>query len=117
MGRVIPGRGPQGHRLMSSSGRLGEVAATSGKPVWLGEFGPGIDEQDLAERRRQVGEMLKLIQKHRIGLSAYWVFDSLNTDLAVWNATEGNDNAFVFDMIREANRRLVAEAAAGYGRK
>lgn len=116
-GQGYPGQGPAGTSLDEQFRQLGEAAATSGKPVWLGEFGPGIDEQDLAERRRQVGEMLELIQKHRIGLSAYWVFDSLNTDLAVWNATEGNDNAFVFDMIRAANRRLAAEAAAGYGGK
>jgi hypothetical protein len=116
-GQGYPGQGPAGTSLDEQFRQLGAAAATSGKPVWLGEFGPGIGEQDLAERRRQVGEMLEMIQKHRIGLSAYWVFDSLNTDLAVWNATEGNDNAFVFVMIREANRRLIAEAAAGYSRK
>lgn len=56
-GQVDPGQGPAGTSLDEQFRQLGEAAATSGKPVWLGEFGPGIDEQDLAERRRQVGEI------------------------------------------------------------
>jgi hypothetical protein len=74
--------------------------------VWLGEFGPGIGEEDITERRKQVAEMLELIETHSIDLSAYWVFDSINPDLGVWNATSDNDNAFVFERIREVNQRM-----------
>ncbi|MEX1048062.1 MAG: cellulase family glycosylhydrolase [Akkermansiaceae bacterium] len=103
------GQGPAGFGLDEQFRQLGELARSAGKVVWLGEFGPGMGEQDLTERRKQVAEMLDLIAKHRIELSAYWVFDSLNPGLGVWNAAEGNDNAFVFEMIREANKRLSAD--------
>lgn len=101
-----PGQGPADRSLMEQFKQLSELAKTSGKPVWLGEFGPGIGEEDVVERRKQVAEMLELIEKHQISLSAYWVYDSINTDLSVWNAKSNNDNTFVFDKILEANHRM-----------
>lgn len=83
-----------------------EASRAAGKPLWLGEFGPGLAEGDVDERRRQVGEFLDLIVDLRIPLSAYWVYDSPNRDLDVWNAVPGGANGFVFEMIAEANRRL-----------
>ncbi len=82
------------------------VSKANGKPTWLGEFGPGGGEMDVAERRRQVEEFLQLIEELDIPLSAYWVFNSPNPDLVVWNAAPDNENAFVFDLIRRANERL-----------
>ena len=89
---------------------LAASARTSGKPLWLGEFGPQLGEKDPACRREQVSEFLRLIEAHHVGLSAYWVYDCSNPNVAVWNATPDNDNSFVFEMIAEANRRLALSA-------
>jgi len=105
-GRGYEGYGIDGKPLRDTLAAVQEVSKATGKPTWFGEFGPGIGEMDVAERRAQVEEFLKLIEELRIPLSAYWVFDTSNPDLAVWNAALGNENAFVFELIREANRRL-----------
>ena len=83
-----------------------EVSRKTGKPLWLGEFGPGVGENDPQERKLQVREFLSLIEEFQIPLSAYWVYDTPNSDVAVWNAAPGNENEFVFQMIAETNGRL-----------
>lgn len=86
-----------------------EQARAIGKPVWMGEFGPAGGEKDVAQRRAQVDVLLNWIEKEKIGLAAYWVFDSSNPEIAIWNAAPGNPNEFVFDKIEEFNRRLAGE--------
>ncbi len=108
--RGYHGYGIEGASLREILTAVQEVSKTSGKPTWLGEFGPGGGEMDVAARRAQVEEFLKLIEELDIPLSAYWVFDTPNPDLVVWNASPGNENAFVFDLIRQANERLSAKA-------
>jgi hypothetical protein len=100
------GYGVEGQDLRANLALAMEASREAGKPLWLGEFGPGIGEDDEKERRRQVGEFLDLIVDLRIPLSAYWVYDSPNRELKVWNAVPGGANGFVFEMIAEANQRL-----------
>jgi hypothetical protein len=50
-----------------------------------------------------------LIERHRIGLSAYWVFDSINPDIGVWNITATNDNSWILDRIAATNARLAGK--------
>lgn len=100
------GYGIEGASLREILTAVQEVSKATGKPTWLGEFGPGGGEMDVAARRVQVEEFLQLIEDLDIPLSAYWVFDTPNPDLAVWNAAPGNANAFVFELIRQANDRL-----------
>lgn len=100
------GYGFEGNDLRANLALAMEASREAGKPLWLGEFGPGVGEEDREERRKQVGEFLDLIVELHVPLSAYWVFDSPNRELGVWNAVPGGDNGFVFEMIAEANRRL-----------
>jgi len=100
------GYGVEGQDLQTNLALAMEASREVGKPLWLGEFGPGLGEDDEKQRRRQVRDFLDLILDLRIPLSAYWVFDSPNRELGVWNAVPGGDNGFVFEMIAEANRRL-----------
>lgn len=104
------GYGVEGNDLPGNLALAMEASREAGKPLWLGEFGPGIGEQDEAKRREQVGEFLDHIVELRVPLSAYWVFDSPNPNLGVWNAVPGGKNGFVFEMIAEANRRLQGKA-------
>ena len=108
-GRGYEGYGLDGASLRDTLAAVQEVSQVTGKPTWFGEFGPGLGEMDVAERRAQVEDFLELIEELRIPLSAYWVFDTPNHDLTVWNAAPGNENAFVFDLIREANERLSTQ--------
>jgi len=101
------GYGPAQTSLADLIALIVEKARIVKKPVWLGEFGQAMGETDLAQRRAQVDAFLRLIEKEKIGLAAYWVFDSPNQDVAVWNAAPGNPNEFVFDKIEAFNRRLA----------
>jgi len=87
-----------------------ENARAVGKPVWLGEFGPAGGENDIAQRRAQIDVLLKIIEQEKIGLAAYWVFDSPNPEIALWNAAPGNSNEFVFDKLEEFNRRMAGQS-------
>ena len=104
------GYGISGASVPEILARANETAQRVGKPLWLGEFGPGIGETDPEQRRKQVSEFLNWITKGGVSLSAYWVFNSTNPDLSVWNALPDGENAFVFEMIAEANRRLAAQS-------
>lgn len=107
-GSGYPDYGVKGLSLRDHLALAAAASREAGRPLWLGEFGPGLGEDNEDERRRQVGEFLDLIVELRIPLSAYWVYDSPNPDLRVWNAVPGGANGFVFEMIAEANRRLQA---------
>lgn len=106
-GKGYPGYGVKGFSLEENLQTAMASAKATGKPLWLGEFGPGIGETSQQERVRQLQEFLALIEKHQIPLSAYWVYDSINPDLGVWNAVPGGENDFVFDMIAETNERMA----------
>jgi hypothetical protein len=98
-----------GQAVPESLAALLGIAASSGKPLWLGEFGSspkGTPEARRAETEAFVAEIVR----QRIQLSALWVFDTLNRDIAVWNVREDNENAYALTLLRDANRRLRASA-------
>ena len=101
-GYGIANRGPEA--VLEAAARVG---ARTGQPIWLGEFGCKVGEPDLAKRKTQMQEMLDLIVKYKVQLSAYWVFDSLNPAIWMYNLAPGNQNAFVLDQIAAANRLLA----------
>lgn len=82
-------------------------AARTGKPFFLGEFGAD-PKASPAMRRAQTETYLAEIVRQRVPLSALWVFDSLNTDIAAWNVRADNENAYALNLLRDANRRLRA---------
>ena len=94
-------QGPEA--TLQAACRLAERAKQG---LWLGEFGCKVGEKDAAARKRQIQAMLDLIVKYRVQLSAYWVFDSDNPDIEIYNTAPGNENAYVFEQIAEASRRL-----------
>ena len=108
-GSGYPGCGLAGATLARNFELAAAAARASGKPLWLGEFGAGIGETSIPQRKEQVDEMLTLIERHRIGLSAYWVFDSINPDIGVWNITATNDNSWILDRIAATNARLAGK--------
>lgn len=90
---------------------LGEVislasraAVRSGKPLFIGEFGV---QRQLGDRDRQIAvfqEMLAAIDKYRVPLAAFWVFDFGAQDRE-WNVTFENDRAFLLELISQCNHR------------
>jgi len=81
------------------------IAARAQKPLWLGEFGPS-PKSSLEERRQQTEQFVALIEETRVPLSALWVFDSINEEIAVWNVRPDNEHAWALSLLRDANRRL-----------
>jgi hypothetical protein len=86
-----------------------ELAKSTGKPFFLGEF--GADPKATPEARRtQTETYVAEIVRQRVPLSALWVYDTLNTDVAVWNVRADNENAYALTLLRDANRHLRATA-------
>lgn len=79
-------------------------AARAGKPLFLGEFGADRKLGGRAEQQAAFEELLRAIEKHRVPLAAFWVFDfpSQNED---WNVTFTNDRAFMIERVSELNRK------------
>jgi hypothetical protein len=87
------------------------VSTKTGKPLWLGEF--GADPEKPAEARlKEVEEFVAVIEKLGIPLSALWVFDCDNPDVAAWNVEPGNENAEALEILRKANRRLRSKTVS-----
>lgn len=83
-------------------------AARAGKPLFIGEFGA---ERATGPREAQQAlfeEFLRAIEKHRVPLAAFWVFDLAGQDKD-WNVTFGSDRAFMIELVSKANERLRAE--------
>jgi hypothetical protein len=80
-------------------------AAKARKPLFLGEFGA---ERQLGSRERQeavFGEFLDAIEKHRVPLAAFWVFD-LPSQKDDWNVDFENDRAWMIGRVGQANARM-----------
>ena len=83
-------------------------AAGAGKPLFLGEF--GTDRQAGPREKQQAifEEFLAAIEKHRVPLAAFWVFDYDGQDTD-WNVTFRNDRSFMIDLVSRLNARLGAK--------
>ena len=83
-----------------------EISRESGKPLFVGEFGPAPKDKTLEEERRQFELLLDLMVKNEVPLSALWNFDFEHIDQGHFNITENNHRAYMLDALREANREL-----------
>jgi len=82
-----------------------ETARAAHKPLFIGEFGAERQLGSITEQRAVFNEMLAAIEKHKVPLSAFWVFDFPNQDKN-WNVTFENDRSSFIDLVAEANVRL-----------
>ncbi|MFI5378824.1 MAG: cellulase family glycosylhydrolase [Tepidisphaerales bacterium] len=80
------------------------AAAKARKPLFIGEFGAE-RQSDAATERAIFDEFLRAIEKHRVPLAAFWVFDQPDMDKS-WNVTFTNDRAWVLEAVRAANKRM-----------
>jgi hypothetical protein len=102
---------PAGRPIREQLEILQAIAARTQKPLWLGEFGAN-PKSSPEERRQQTEQFVALIEETRIPLSALWVFDSINEEIAVWNVRADNEHAYALTLLRDANRRLRAAPSA-----
>jgi hypothetical protein len=77
--------------------RFSRMAASSGKPLFIGEF-PARD-------RAQTEEYLQAIEQNRVPLSAFWTFDNAAQENTM-NVSFQNERAFVIDLVAKANQEL-----------
>jgi len=80
-------------------------AAKAGKPLFIGEFGAARAAGSREAQQALFEEFLRAIEKHRVPLAAFWVFDLAGQDKD-WNVTFGNDRAFMIELAAKANARL-----------
>ena len=84
------------------------LAAQAGKPLFIGEFGAAEATGPREAQQARFEEFLRAIEKHRVPLAAFWVFD-LPSQKKDWNVTFENDRAFMIDLVSKLNQRLRAE--------
>jgi hypothetical protein len=80
-------------------------AAKARKPLFLGEFGV---ERQLGLREKQEAvfeEFLAAIEKHKVPLAAFWVFD-LPSQKDDWNVDFTNDRAWMIEKVARENARM-----------
>jgi hypothetical protein len=83
-----------------------KTARSSGKPLYIGEFGAAAKEKTEEEERRQFELMLGLLVTNQVQLSALWNFDFEDPDQVLWNITEKNHRAYMLEALRTANRKM-----------
>ncbi len=83
-------------------------ASKAGKPLFLGEFGVPRQEGDRAWQETRFQEFLDAIEKHRVPLAAFWVFDHPPQE-DDWNVDFSNDRAWMIERVARVNRRLRSE--------
>lgn len=81
-----------------------------GKPLFIGEFGAlGHDRGkgvDMAAYRRVQAELLAAILKHRVNLSAHWVFDYTDNRKGPGLIRPDNEWAWILDDISRCNQEI-----------
>ena len=88
-------------RLIDS---LQAVSESSGKPLFIGEFGASKLFGPKKERE-QFKEIFDAITSAGVPLSALWVFDHSGQSKD-WNVTFDNNRAYMLEAVSEANREL-----------
>jgi hypothetical protein len=80
------------------------VAAQAGKPLFVGEFGA---PASLGPRKERAAfdELLAALVKHRVPLSALWVFDNAAQD-DEWNVTFDDRRAYMLQRVIETQEKL-----------
>ena len=87
-------------------GFMMEIARLTGKPLFVGEFGPDGKEKTNEEEKRQFEFLLGLLVTNQVQLSALWNFDFEHQNQVRWNVTKDNHRAYMLAALREANRAL-----------
>ena len=83
-----------------------DASAASRKPLFIGEF--GADRKKWKEQERaKIEELIAAIEKHRVPLSAVWVFQ-LDWQEGTHNITPDNDRAYILALVGAANARIAA---------
>jgi len=80
------------------------------RPVFVGEFGLASTGQP-AETKARFTALLDDLERARVDLAAFWVFD-LPSQSQDWSATFENDRSFMLKLTAEANRRWNQAALA-----
>ena len=87
--------------------RCAQVARASGRPLYMGEFGWSRTEGEEAERQ-WMERMLRLIEKHRIPWSAFWVYDYSPQDDS-FNIAPGGDRVWILEALGRFNRSQLED--------
>ena len=74
------------------------------KPLFMGEFGASSTLWPVTHRQ-QVEGLFASIERHRVPLSAVWVFGYPPQDDS-FNIRIDNERGYIFELIREANRKM-----------
>ena len=85
-----------------------KLAVQAGKPLFIGEFGVTQEECTREQQQAVFAEMLGAIERERVPLAAFWVFD-LYLQHNDWNVTFSNERAWMLDAIMQINSRLRNE--------
>lgn len=81
------------------------VASAARKPLFIGEFGVDRNTGSLEQQRALFQQFLDAIEKNRVPLSAFWVFELPSQTEC--NVDFGNDRAFQIEMVSQANKRMA----------
>lgn len=85
-------------------GRIQEEARRARKPLFIGEF--GVESRGNEAREEAIfKELLAAIEKHRVPLSAFWVYDYSGQDNQ-WNTTFDNGRSNLLRLVAQANLRI-----------
>ena len=79
------------------------AAVAMKKPLFVGEF--GVEGRRTPETERQFGDLLALIEREKVPLAAFWVFDFAHQG-DDWNVTATNGRSFQLEAVAAANARL-----------
>ena len=93
------------HSLDAIVALAAQCAQRAGKPLFVGEFGAERSLGSLEKQKAAFTEFLAALERHRVPLAAFWVFDYPTMDRD-WNVSFQNDRAALLDLVTQANRRL-----------
>jgi len=83
------------------------------KPLFIGEFGAN-SQQWPTDHRKRIEGLFASIERHHVPLAAVWVFGYPPQD-ETHNIRVDNERAYIFELIREANRKMQASVGGAAG--
>lgn len=90
-----------------------EVARLTGKPLFIGEFGPDGKEKTNEEEQKQFEFLPELMVTNQVQMSALWNFDFEHPNQVRWNVTKNNHRSCMLEALRKANRTLREKYSGG----
>jgi len=81
------------------------------KLLFIGEFGAN-SQQWPTDHRKRIEELFASIERHNVPLAAVWVFGYPPQD-DTHNIRVDNERAYIFELIRRANRKMQAATPEG----